>query len=239
MKKRKRKENITLLNTEEFQEKKEQYLKLLKESPQYSLLVDPENKYSFGEDEKTFIGLYCEFKNIELAALLSKIDIDKAMTVYGSYAAQQEIRRINNAMYQVQFSNKMLSLEQIGGYLSSLITDNVPRGDRITSSEKVQVINTLLKIHEMLSNASLRPGDIIDIDIEEELSTLSLDSLKKLLDSSNNVELKKDKEEIIEEFKKFNNLTDEDISYLKSLSVTELLKLLNEVNTKLEEEKSE
>lgn len=235
----KKKSNITMLTTEEFQEKKEQYLNYLKESPQYSLLVDPEGKYGFNEEEKNFIAIYCEFKNTELAALLSNIKLEKALALFGSYGAQQEIRRINNAMYQQQFSKKMLTLEQIGGYLSSLIMDDVPTGDRVGSKDKIQITNTLLKIHEMLNNAVNNPKELIEIDIEEELSNLSLDSLKRLLDSSNKEESKKDKEEIINDFKKYNNLTDEDISYLKSLSVGELLSLLNEINANLEKYKKE
>jgi len=236
---KKKKTNPSMLTTEEFQRKKEQYLKYLKDSPQYSVLVDPEEKYNFTDDEKTFIAIYCEFKNIELAALLSKINMEKALALFGSYGAQQEIRRINNAMYQQQFSKKMLTLEEIGGYLTSLITDDVPTGDRVNSKDKIQISNILLKIHEMLNNSINDPKKIMEVDIEEELSNLSLDSLKLLLDSSNNGDVKKNKEEIIEGFKKYNNLTDEDISYLKSLSLGELLALLNELNINLEKYKKE
>lgn len=236
---KKKKTNINMLTTEEFQQKKEQYLKYLKDSPQYSMLVDPENKYNFTDEEKTFIATYCEFKNIELASLLSKINMEKALALFGSYGAQQEIRRINNAMYQQQFSKKMLSLEQIGGYLTSLIMDDVPSGDRVNSKDKIQITNILLKIHEMLNNSINDPKKIIEVDIEEELSNLSLDSLKMLLENSNNTEDNRSKEDIIEEFKNYNSLTDEDIAYLKSLSLTELLSLLNELNTNLEKYKKE
>ena len=220
---------ISQLGTEEFRAKQQEYLSTLKTNPQYSLLVDPENKYDLDNQEKEFIGLYCEFKNIEMAAMMSKMDLEKAFALFSTYACQQEIRRINVAMYQTQFANKLIGLEELGGYLSSLLEDNVPVGDRISSQDKLQVAKLILDLHKYLKELPSNPVDIIDIPVEEELRNLSVNSIKALIEQTRKVNRKdqKDKEEIINSFADYDKFTQEEISFLRTLSTRELLDLLN------------
>lgn len=231
---KKKKLDLGKLTSEEFLEKKNEYFEILKSNPQYSLLVDPENKYNLTEEEKNFIGIYCEFKNIELAAMMSQISVDRAMSLFSSYACQQEIRRINVAMYHQKFANKLLSVEELGGWLSSVLMDDVPASDRITTSEKIKVVEKILQIHELLQNGIQNPKDIIDLNIEEQLKNLSVSSIKNLLKETN--EPKKSNDELIQEFEDFDIFTDEDIAYLRTLTTEELLSLLEETQ-KMKEEK--
>lgn len=230
---KKKKLDLEKLTSEEFQEKKDEYFEVLKTNPQYSLLVDPENKYNLTDEEKNFIGTYCEFKNIELAAMMSNITVDRAMALFSSYACQQEIRRINVAMYHQKFANKLLSIEELGGWLSSVLMDDVPASDRITTSEKIKVVEKILQIHEMLQEGIQSPRDIIEVNIEEQLKDLSVKSIKNLLKETNK---KESNDDIIKEFEDFDIFTDEEIAYLKTLTSEELLSLLEETQ-KLKEEK--
>ena len=222
----------TLLSTEEFKAKQQEYLETLKTNPQYSLIVDPENKYDLSDKEKEFIGLYCEFKNIEMSAIMSKMPLEEAFALFASYPCQQEIRRINVAMYQTQFANKLIGLNELGGYLSCLLSDNVPAGDRISPEDKLLVAKLILDLHKYLNERlTSNPSDVIDLPVEEELRELSVNSIKSLLAQTHKVN-KKDKEEkekLIESFENYNNFTQEEISFLKTLSIKELLNLLNSI----------
>ena len=232
--KKKKKRNIEdELFGEKFQKAKKLYLEELKNNPTYSLVVDVENKYNFTDNQKEFIGLYCEFKNLAIAALLSNLGFENAMVFYKTYECQQEIRRMNVAAIHEQFKTKMLSIEQIGSYLSSLIVDNVPAGDRISSEEKVKVAEKLVYIHELLNKGYQNPKEILETDVDEELKNLSLDALKRLLESNKNKDSLDEKDKIIEEIKSYNLLSDEEIVFLSSLNIQELNNLIDEIEKKL------
>lgn len=232
--KRKKKRNFEDdLYGEKFQEAKKLYLEELKNNPTYSLIVDSENKYNFTDDEKEFIGLYCEFKNLAIAAHLSNLGYENSLVFYKTYECQQEIRRMNVAAIHQQFKTKMLSIEEIGSYLSSLIVDNVPAGDRISSEEKVKVAEKLVYIHELLNKGYRNPQEILDKDVDEELKNLSLDALKRLLESNKNKESVDEKDKIIEEIKSYNLLSEEEIVFLNTLNVHELNNLIDEIERKL------
>jgi hypothetical protein len=216
------------LMTEEFKQKQIEYLDTIKNNPQYSLIVDPENKYNLTLQQKEFIGLYCEFKNIQLAAMMSNLELEEAMTLYSSYPCQQEIRRINLAMYQTQFANKLISLNELGGYLTSLLCDAVPSGDKLSPSDKLKVAQLILDLNKTLKETPNEVKDIIDIPIDTQIKDLSIKSIKALLEANKNKDkIKEEKEKIIESFENFDNFSQEEISFLNTLSTKELLDLLN------------
>lgn len=216
------------LMTEEFKQKQIEYLDTIKNNPQYSLIVDPENKYNLTLQQKEFIGLYCEFKNIQLAAMMSNLELEEAMTLYSSYPCQQEIRRINLAMYQTQFANKLISLNELGGYLTSLLCDAVPSGDKLSPSDKLKVAQLILDLNKALKETPNEVKDIIDIPIDTQIKDLSIKSIKALLEANKNKDkIKEEKEKIIESFENFDNFSQEEISFLNTLSTKELLGLLD------------
>lgn len=216
------------LMTEEFKQKQIEYLDTIKNNPQYSLIVDPENKYNLTLQQKEFIGLYCEFKNIQLAAMMSNLELEEAMTLYSSYPCQQEIRRINLAMYQTQFANKLISLNELGGYLTSLLCDAVPSGDKLSPSDKLKVAQLILDLNKTLKETPNEVKDIVDIPIDTQIKDLSIKSIKALLEANKNKEkIKEEKEKIIESFENFDNFSQEEISFLNTLSTKELLDLLD------------
>lgn len=228
--KKKNKGMFSSLTSEEFKAKQQEYLDTIRTNPQYSLIVDPEGKYDLTEQEKNFIGLYCEFKNIEMAAIMSNMDLHEAMTLYSTYKCQQEIRRINIALYHTQFAHRLLSIEEIGGYLSSLLMDNVPNGDRVYGEAKLKVAQMIIDLNLYRQESMDNPKDFIEGDIQSELKELSVNSIKRLLNESKKVDKsnKENKENIIKTFENYDNFTDEEIAFLKTLSVSELLSLLNE-----------
>lgn len=204
------------------------YIEEIKNNPEYSLEIDPLHQYNFSKEQIEFIRQYVQFKNIATAAELAKIDNDKAKEFFLNYNIQKEIKRIHMALYQRQFCNKLLSLDQISGYLSSLITDSyVPIADRLSPTEKLRVIDTILKITEMKAEGMEKPEIIIEKDINEQIKDLSVDTIKQLLESKGN----RDKKiEMISEIDKNSTLSLEEKAYLETLSTSELLKILEENN---------
>lgn len=204
------------------------YMSELELNPKYSLDVDPEDKYNLTQLQKDFIKYYIDFRNVNTAADLCGIDMDTAKEYFKSFAAQNEIRRINLALYQRQFASKLLDVDQLGGYLSSLLVDAyTPIADRLSTNEKLRVVDMLLKLNEMKKEGLQNPTIIIEKDINEQLKDLSVDALKALIsNTSNNIDKKV---ELIDKLDKDNTLTMEDKAYLETLSTTELLQLINDI----------
>lgn len=214
------------------------YMTALETDPKYSLDVDPENKYSLSETHKNFIRYYIDFRNINTAAELAGIDMDTAKEFFTAYSTQTEIRRINMALYQRQFANKILGVDQLGGYLSSLLTDAyTPLANQLTTNDKLRVVDMLLKINDMKKNAFDDPAVIIEKDVNEQLKELSVDALKELIyQTSTNTDKKV---ELIDKLDIDNILTLEEKAYLQTLSTQELLKLINETSSIKKEQSHE
>lgn len=206
-------------------EVQEKYLQEVETDPKYSLEVDPENKYNMSEFEKAFVKHYVEFKNVNTAAELSNIDMNLAKQYFISYPVQNEIRRINKALYQKQFANKLLTIDDIGGYLTSLLTDeNVPIADRLKTKDKLKVVELMLQLNQLKSQSFEDPSVLMNKNFEIEIKNLSIKTITQLL---NNADDQREKPNIDEAF---NQLTPEEKAYLETLPPEDLLKLIEETN---------
>lgn len=201
-------------------------------SPKYSLTIDLENKYNFDETTKSFIKNYVQTKDIVLAANLTDINSNDAFNIFKRYEVQNEIRRLNCAIAQRQFLNKMLSLDQLGGYLSSMLTGEYSSvTTHLSIDDKNKIINTLLKIIEMKQNAVEEPATIISEDVDTQLKNLSIGAIKNLLTE---YEKSDKKTELINDIDPNHELSKEEFDYLSSLSAKELLKFVDDISAKKE-----
>ena len=205
-----------------------QYVDDLNSNPEYSLEVDPTNKYGLNESYKQFIKNYVDFKNVAVAANLSGLSPEEAKTFFNSYSFKMEVDRLSKAKVQRRFMTKPLSIMQMIGYLESLITEeNVSEHEKISSMDKVKVIQVLISLRDAARHEEAI--DMNSIDIDERLKALSIDSIKRLLESDESVDEMASKENLIEELCKDKDLSPDEIAYLKSLSSKELLDVLDQI----------
>lgn len=215
------------------------YLDKLQTDKRFSIDVDPCDRYHFSDTQKEFIANYVQFKNVPLAAKLTDIDEELAMSYYNSYNVKMEIRRINLALYHRAFATKMMSVDELGGYLTSVIIgENIAEADKIGTRDKMKAVQLIMELHKMKQESMTNPDKIIDaVDIQEDLSNLSVDAIQQLISSSKKVNTKDDKkEEIVNEIDEVNHgLSTEELSHLKSLPTQDLLKMLEETNKAVKE----
>ena len=191
---------------------------------------------NFNESQKEFIKAFMDFKNLDIAAMNAGIDVDTAKYYYTSFDIQNEMKRLNKAIYQRQFAKKLLTIDDIGGYLSSLLTDeHVAVADRLTIDTKLKVADMILKINQFKQETMYNPAIVIDKDINEQIKDLSVGALKQLISQTKIDNTSADKDDIINKLNIDNSLTDEEKKYLSSLPVDELLKLLNDITNNKEE----
>lgn len=203
----------------------EGYIEKLETDAKYSLRIDPENKYNLSDTQKDFIKFYVQWKNIPLASQMAGIDKATGIAYYNSYPVKMEIRRISLSMYHRGFATRMLNMDEIGGYLTSLLVDeNIAEADKLNVKDKLGVVKMLMEINDKKSKAVINPDTIIDVGINEELEKLSIDDLHRLIDTSNSGTARKTKEDLIEKIKELNDdrLSAEEVSHLSMMTVEEL-----------------
>ena len=223
---KKSKEKRPLITNEKAKKIQAELVNSLNEDAEYSLDVDPTNKYNLSVEQKNFIRNYVNFKSISAACEFSSISPEQGKQFFVSYAVQQEIRRLNKALYHRQFANKLLSLDDIGGYLTSLLTDDVVLADQLKASDKIKVAQMIIDLNKMkLEALSINPNVIMNKDIDVELKELSVDTIKRLIET-NEKESSKEKREVVNKFENANELSPEERVYLESLPTKDLLELL-------------
>lgn len=220
-------ENVDLIEAE--------YKKMLDTDPQYSLVVDPLNKYNLPAITKEFIRHYIEHRNISTAAMFCHIELDHALELFTSYPVQQEVRRISRALYHRQFSKKMMNLTEIGGYLTSLIEDSeIPAADRLPTRDKLTVVRMLIDLNQLKLASMGDPSVLMMRDVNILIKDLSVGAIKSLLEQNVTKKSIPPNHEIVTEFNANRSanqepiLTVEEAAYLESLPANEALALLNE-----------
>lgn len=204
------------------------YLKELDNDVEYSLEVDPENKYNLTRDQKLYVIFMIQYRDPMKVGLMLGISTDDTVFYSTHYGIQQEIRRINKALYQRRFAHRLLELKDIEGYLASMITDeNVPIADRLEPRDKLKAVQLLLEVNKMKSAIIQNPAEITNINIETQIKNLSVDAIKSLLNEMG--KQSPDKDDIIDKLNSDNKLSPEEITYLKSLDIDTLLGLLNDL----------
>lgn len=217
------------------------YLKSLEDDPKYQIEVDPDGFYEMSAEHKTFVKLFVQYRNLAVVAELMNIDLALAKDYFTRYSTQQEIRRINTAIYHRQVATNIIAFEDIGSYLSSwLIGADIPEADRLTKSEKLQVVRLLMDWHKSMREIIQKPEIITVETIEDEIKELSIANIKQLLATKSilnrNKEKKQskplpntdDKDELIAQLNEDNMLSKEELEYLETLSAKDLLRLLKD-----------
>ena len=202
----------------------EQYQKELDTNPKYSLEVDPENKYNMTDEMKSFIKFYVDYKSVPTAAELAGIEVDTAKQWFVSFNVQNEIRRINLALYHRQFASRLLTLDEIGGFLSCLITnEGVPIADQLKTKDKLQVVDLLLQLNKMKVDAYQDPRTLMEKDLELELKKLSVKTISQLINANK-------PKDIIQTIDADQVLSPEEKAYLSTLPAKDLLQLIDDTN---------
>ena len=127
-----------------------------------------------------------------------------------------------------RFASKIISLDKIGAYLSTFLTDEfIPEGEKLNSKDKLKCVNLLLDYYKLKSEFITNPKEILtEKDLEEDIKSLSIDTIKSLLNTKNEND---NKNSIVDKISKDNKLSIEEEAYLKTLSFKELSDLLESI----------
>ncbi len=223
--------NPANMSVSEMRQIEQEFASELDTNPQFSLEVDPLRQYDLDEIDVEFIQHMVQYKNIRfVGTVLMKLDENEALNIYKKYAVQQEIKRINLAMYARRFCSKMADLDALGGYLTTALTDeNVPIADRLSGKDKLTAVRLLMELNALKMEAWEHPEVVDVVAVEAEIKKLNVRDIEKLIENSDEDDkIIQKKNELISKIDKDGLLSPEEITYLRTLTNDELEKLLKE-----------
>lgn len=197
----------------------------------YSLDVDPTNTYKFDITTKEFISLMIEYDDIYYVCKVLKITLEHGMSLLFRDDVKVEIMRIKTAAYHKKFANRMLTFDEIGGYLTSLIMDKTFQGEKVSMKQKLEIAKILIDLNERKNKAKSDNTtiEVIPEDVNNQVKELSVDDIKKLLNKKSDSKQKKPKtkRQLINEIKAMNVLSKEELDGIELLSEEELQEIIN------------
>lgn len=205
-------------------ETQDKYVEKIESDMKYSLNVDPLGTYGFCEEHKQFIKTYMNIGNVGDAADLCGISIEDALNYYRTFGTTEEINRISMAMYQRQFTTGLLDVDQIGGYLTSLIVNaNMLDCDKLETKDKIKVAQMIIDLNILKQKTFDNPEIIATVEVKDQIQNMSAEEIRQILDKPKKDKDEKDRLNLVSELSK--DLSEEEIDYLKGLSLEELMKI--------------
>lgn len=217
-------------------EAQEQLIESLRTDPKYIAKADPTGQLNLSEEQKKFIDAYVQFRNVPLASQLSGIDESQGTKYFMDEKCRGEIRRINLALYAKQFSRRLLTIDEIGGYLTSvLMNQDVVERDVLTAKDKLNVAKMIIDLNVLKMQSFDNPSKLDIIGVESDVKDLSAEQIKKLIaqtmaPTKEDVKAKKEvydeKSFLISKLNEGGWFDPAEIAYLQSCSVEQLRELL-------------
>lgn len=215
----------------------------------YALNPDPEGKIGLTEEEKLFITWYIQYRNVPLASQLAGVDEAQGQKFFLSEKCRGEIRRINLALYARQFSRRLLTIDEIGGYLTSILVDqDVTERNVLSARDKLNVAKMIIDLNKLKMESYDNPEKINAIEVEADVKDLTADQLKKIIDSTmypSGQDDKRKKKEYEEKALLISHLNDggyldpAEMAYLQTLSKEQIKELLKKGIEQNETDKSD
>lgn len=205
----------------------------LNTDPRYSLDPDPTGRLGLDDKQKKFLKCYDEFPSIPLAANMAGLTEEEGRDIFLDPACKNERQRINRARNYRKFNYRLLTIDEVGSYLTAmLIDDDMSAGDRLSSKDKLQVTRQIIDLNKIKAEALANPKIIENVDYSDAgIQDLEPEDLKKLIEQTkqNNDAITGEKHELITKINKDGNLDDVDLEHLWACSVSELKQLLEEM----------
>ena len=135
--------------------------------------------------QRDFITIYYKTNSFHQTKSLLNLSNEDAVFMMKDPLIQEYIYKLKIERQRQLFKGKMLSLEELGIYLSSRLIDvNLPLNDKFNNNEKLQASKLLIDIYKTLNNYTENPNLLMsqtNIKNELKIEKLEVKELKDLL----------------------------------------------------------
>ena len=135
--------------------------------------------------QKDFIVIYHQTNSLNQTKNLLNLSVEDTTFLYKDPLVQTILKKLEIERQKKLFKKKMLSLEELGIYLSNHLIDiDIPLSEKFDNRERLEASRLLLDIHKTLNSYTENPNILMSqTNIKNELNIEKLDvsELKDIL----------------------------------------------------------
>ena len=136
-------------------------------------------EYKFNQDEKNFIYVFEKNNSLEKTSKQLNMPLESCSKLYSNPKVQEAIRFLRLQKHREIFNTKMMTLEDIGKYLSNVILD---LSGEIPFRDKLDATNLLINVHKTMNDIQKDPIEINSYNIlSTQVQNLTVNDIKNLL----------------------------------------------------------
>lgn len=136
-------------------------------------------EYKFNQDEKNFIYVFEKNNSLEKTSKQLNMPLENCTRVYSDPKVQEAIKFLRLQKHREIFNTKMMTLEDIGKYLSNAILD---LSGEIPFRDKLDATNLLINVHKTMNDIQKDPIEINSYNIlSTQVQNLTVNDIKNLL----------------------------------------------------------
>ena len=136
-------------------------------------------EYKFNQDEKNFIYVFEKNNSLEKTSKQLNLPLENCTRIYSDPKVQEAIKFLRLQKHREIFNTKMMTLEDIGRYLSNAILD---LSGEIPFRDKLDATNLLINVHKTMNDIQKDPIEINSYNIlSTQVQNLTVNDIKNLL----------------------------------------------------------
>lgn len=130
--------------------------------------LDTQNEYFMTDIQKEFVFLYTQYHDPFVVGEMLHLTLEETVEVWSNYYVKRALEELAKILFHKQLVTKLDSVDELGGYLTSLLTDqNIPECNKLSSKEKLSVCDLIIKLNEFKATLFIKSTDFIHKDLPE------------------------------------------------------------------------
>lgn len=191
-----------------------------------TLEIDPQNHLE--SIQKQFVQWFIEYHSVLAVKHRMNLTTSECIEIYNNRLVQYELSRLFRNLFVQQITNKIATIDILGGYLTSMLIDDTGRQEVYVPSTKIQISKLIIELNKFKAQAFMNPTDFASKEVSIDTKKLTTSSIRKLIEQESKLQ---DKYFQISRLQGLNVLPTEK-DFLLTLPLDQLTDI---VNKKLEE----
>lgn len=130
--------------------------------------INSQDEYFMTDIQKEFVLLYSQYHDPFVVGDMLQLTREETVEVWSNYYVKRALEELGRIMFHKQIIAKLDSIDELGGYLTSLLTDqDIPQCDKLSPKDKLAVCRLIIQLNEFKASLFVNSPDFIYKDLPE------------------------------------------------------------------------
>lgn len=130
--------------------------------------INSQHEHFMTDTQKEFVLLYSQYHDPFVVGDMLRLTREETVEVWSNYYVQRALEELGQIMFHKQLVAKLDSIDELGGYLTSLLTDqDIPQCDKLSPKDKLAVCKLIIQLNEFKASLFVNSPDFIYKDLPE------------------------------------------------------------------------